>query len=340
MKYVAVLLAILVASCGRPYERFTLPSPGGPETGGYVWTASPGPVAWEDVPGSPNERSGPGPADDTDALNPSVVRFAGNLFNLYSGYDGKLWRTFASRSPNGGRWTGLGPVLAPGPNTWEGGAILANGAAIVRANEIFYWYQAGEPPRIGLARSADGLTWTKTPGPVLGYGPRGSWDERALGDPYVIDAGRRLYMCYLGEDRARRQRLGMATSIDGIHWTRLAGNPVLELGSDGAFDESGLGEPAVWKDHGWWWMLYTGRDRNEVRRMGLAQSADGVKWERTDLVIEGTEAWNAKVVCDATVLVEPGRVRVWFGGGDSAHPDQNINGQIGYGELRWRADAR
>jgi hypothetical protein len=33
------------------------------------------------------------------------------------------------------------------------------------------------------------------------------------------------------------------------------------------------------------------------------------------------------------VLVENDRVRVWFGGGDIARPDQNIHGQIGVGTL-------
>ena len=108
------------------------------------------------------------------------------------------------------------------------------------------------------------------------------------------------------------------------------------LGEQGAWDENGLGEPAVWSAHGSWWMLYTGRARNEVRRMGLARSVDGVHWERTGLVVSGDEPWNSQVVCDATVLPEEDRVRVWFGGGDVAHPAENIHGRIGYGELIWR----
>jgi hypothetical protein len=33
------------------------------------------------------------------------------------------------------------------------------------------------------------------------------------------------------------------------------------------------------------------------------------------------------------VLAERDRVRVWFGGGDVARPDQNVDGQIGLGAL-------
>lgn len=330
MRLMAFAACLLAASCGR-YESFTLPSPGAAEQGAYEWTAMETPVL---------PRGLAGQADRADALNPSVVITASGLVNLYSGYDGKQWRTLIARSSDGRQWPSAKAVIAPDPRTWEGGAIAANGAALLTGGQIHYWYQAGDPPRIGLARSAAENKWAKHSEPVLNYGPRGAWDERALGDPYVIEDGGWLYMYFLGEDRARRQRLGLARSRDGVSWTRYRGNPVLELGADAAFDESGLGEPAVWRDHGWWWMLYTGRDRNEVRRMGLARSRDGLKWERTPLVIAGGQSWNAKVVCDATVIVEPDRVRVWFGGGDVAHPAENINGQIGYGELRWKPAAR
>ena len=65
-----------------------------------------------------------------------------------------------------------------------------------------------------------------------------------------------------------------------------------------------------------------------------AKSPDGVQWSRESLVIEGTEAWDREVVCDPTVEVQPDRVRVWFGGGDVASPDQGLHGQIGIGMLR------
>jgi len=107
----------------------------------------------------------------------------------------------------------------------------------------------------------------------------------------------------------------------------------LELGEYGAFDENGLGEPAVWATRGYYWMLYTGRDRSEVRRMGLARSRDGVRWEKLPMVIAGGQDWDSKVICDPTVIANGDRVTVWFGGGDQAHPAQDIDGQIGLGEL-------
>jgi predicted GH43/DUF377 family glycosyl hydrolase len=283
------------------------------------------------------DRGRAGEWDAVDVLNPSVVLLRdGTLLNLYSGFDGKTWHTGVARSTNGLVWRKHGRVLSPHPATWEGGYIAANGTAIVSGEEILYWYQAGDPPRIGLARSIDTVNWLKHPEPVLGLGPRGSWDERGVADPYVVRAGAHLYLFYLGQDRARRQRLGLARSIDGQHWEKLRTNPILELGADGEFDENGLGEPAVWAAAGRWWMLYTGRDRREYRRLGLAWSRDGVRWQRLQpsAVFAGGEPWNAKVVCDPSVLDGAGgKLRMWYGGGDAAHPAENINGRIGYTEL-------
>ncbi|MFN7939507.1 MAG: hypothetical protein U0R19_39635 [Bryobacteraceae bacterium] len=330
MIYLALLACLFLAGCGR-YGDFQLPVvERTPAAGQFVWEPQPGPVL---------KRGPVGDWDSSDALNPSIVRTAQGYFNFYSGFDGKTWHTGLATSPDGLTWTKAGKGLSPAG--WEGDYIAANGSALQVDGQFLYWYQAGKLPRIGLARSSDGRTWTKSPQPVLDPGPRGSWDERGVADPYVIRLGGAYYMFYLGQDRARRQRLGVARSADGATWTKLRANPVLELGGYGAFDENGLGEPAVWYSNGSYWMLYTGRDRAENRRMGFARSQNGVEWEKVAVpVISGTETWNAKVVCDATVEVQPEGIRVWFGGGDVASPDERLNGQIGFGVLRWQAATR
>ena len=227
-------------------------------------------------------------------------------------------------SADGLAWTKRGLVLEPAPGDY----IAANGSALAFHGKLFYWYQVARPPRIGLAESADGLTWTKRAKPVVELGPRGSFDERGAADPNVIGAGGILYMFYLGQDRAHRQMLGVARSDDGVTWTKLRGNPVLELGGPGDFDERGVGEPAVWATAGSYWMLYTGRDRHEQRRIGLARSRDGVHWTKLGVIFEGRDAWNSKVVCDPSVIARGDEVRVWYGGGDVARPDERIDGQI------------
>src|SRR5260370_29646231 len=143
-------------------------------------------------------------------------------------------------------------------------------------------------------------------------------------------------MYSLGQERAARQRLGVARSLDGVHWEKLRANPILELGGPGAFDEAGLGEPAVWQSHGFYWILYTGRDIKEYRRLGLARSTDGVYWTRLPAVFSGTEPWDSKVICDPTVSVDGDRIQVWFVGGDVASPDENLLGQNSMSTLMHR----
>jgi len=318
--FILTAFLILLAGCGR-YADFTLPAPeaSGPRA----------PFTWEARPEAVIPRG-----DSSDVLNPSVVRFQGVYWNLYSEFVGHTWHTAAATSSDGIAWTKLGRILSP--QGWEGSYMAGNGSAMVVGDEILYWYEAGDPIRIALARSRDGRIWTRHGDPVIPVGPRGSFDERAVADPYVIRAGGNFYLFYLGQDRARRQSLGIARSSDGVTWEKMRANPILEPGAAGAFDENGLGEPAVWTSGGQWWMLYTGRDKGEKRRLGLAQSTDSVHWARVpNFVVSGMEKWNAEVVCDPSVELMPnGSIRVWFGAGDVARPDQGLHGQIGVGVLR------
>lgn len=330
MRWRAGLAGVVLAACGcGRYEHFRLPAAAGPSQNvRWVWEPEAEPVLG---------RGGVGSFDAVDTLNPSVRKMASGYVNLYSGWDGKTWRTGLATSLDGRTWEKKGQLLQPGPAGWEGSYIAANGSFLAESTGSSYWYQAGSPPQIGLASSAGLDRWQKLSQPVLEAGPRGSWEERGVGDPYVLPVEGKLYMYYLGQDRARRQRLGLAVSTDGVTWTKSLANPVMELGGPGSFDENGLGEPAVWGQFGRWWMLYTGRDKKEWRRTGLAVSTDGVRWERVGekALLDVGEGWNSRVVCDPEVeLLPDGRVRVWFGGGDRPEPAENLHGQIGVGVLR------
>ena len=309
MRLVAALGILLLGGCGT-YADFTLPPvAGGDPTLVFRFVAQPEPVL---------ARGG-----FQDALNPSVD----GKMNLYSAFDGRTWHTALATTEDGVHWTPRGIVLSPDPRTWEAGYIAANGSLLGSR----YWYEAGPKgrARIGVARQEQGA-WRKEPQPVLGYGPVGSFDESAAADPYVIRIDPYFYLYYLGQDRAVRQRIGLARSHDGLHWEKLRSNPVLELDLD---TEAGLGEPAVWQSHGFYWMLLTVRNFDETRYLALARSIDGVRWTRLPARYAGAQPWNSKVLCDPTVVVEGDTIKVWFGGGDVASPDENLHGQIGFGTL-------
>jgi hypothetical protein len=301
------LLAVL-SGCGR-YADFTLtPLHGGDPGLTLTFAAEPEPVITR--------------GEFRDALNPSVT----GAMLLYSVFDGQ-WHTALAASDDGVHWRKQGIVLRADPGSY----IAANGSVLSHEAQFWYWYETGTKDRLrlALARSRDAREWRRESAPVLKEGPAFSWDERAVADPYVIRDGRYFQMYYLGQDRAVRQRIGVARSTDGIHWEKLRSNPVLDMDED----EAGLGEPAVWQYRNYYWMLYTVRDFSENRYLRLARSTDGVHWTKFPARFRGTQPWNSKVICDPTVVVDGDRIRVWFGGGDVASPDENLHGQIGFGTM-------
>ena len=330
-RLIAILGLIACASCGRMFDpplqaRFEV-------TGCEALLAAIDPLqaTWDISPVPTIERGPSGEWDAVDLLNPSLVRYGGRYLNLYSGFDGNTWHTGLAVSEDGERWSKKGRVLSP--EGWEGDYIAANGAAVISNSEIFYWYQAGpkEAVQIGLARSQDGERWQKHPQPVIVQGPRGSWDETAVGDPYVISCGQWFYMFYLGQNRHDRQRLGLARSLDGIHWQKEHRNPLIAGGAPGSFDTRGVGEPAVFRSGDKFYMLYVGRDQGERRQIGWAESANGVDWRKLENAprLAGNLDWNRATVCDPEVMVIDDRLHVLFGAGDKAAPDENVNGVIG-----------
>ncbi len=332
----ATLGLLLVASwCGPRQANFTV-------SGCEVLARLPGPETWRlETALEPVLGRGPAGAwDAVDVLNPAVVHRENKFYILYSGFDGKTWRTGLAVSGDGRNWekAATNPVLEPDARTWEGDYIAANGTALHDGREFVYWYQGGRPPRIGVTRSADARVWRREREPVLEPGPPGAWDEAGVADPFVLRCGSIYYMYYLGQNRRGLQRLGVARSSDGVHWQKHLANPVLDLGLPGAFDERSLGEPAVFRTGAELVMIYTGRDNAENRRLGVARSTDGVRWRRAALPqpIGGDRPWSSRVVCDPAVWAGQGRWWLWFGGGDVASPDENLHGQIGLATMELR----
>jgi predicted GH43/DUF377 family glycosyl hydrolase len=324
---ILLFFVFALCGCGR-YADFTLPVvKGGDPNASFAFEERAGPVM---------ERGKDWEAEDV--LNPSIGvgdKGAAPLhLNLYSGFDGKTWRTGLATTREGEHFERKGIILSPDPGTWEGSYIAANGSLTFFNKQFWYWYVSGPRGRhsLGLAHAGEGAwdeakSWHKEIHPVLEPGPWASWDERGVADPYVIRVEPYFYMYYLGQDRGARQRIGVARSSDGVKWEKLRTNPVLEA-------EENIGEPAVWQSHGFYWMLYTVRLADEQRRLRLARSVDGVKWEKLPTEFRGAQAWDSKVICDATVIPAGDCIIVWFGGGDVARPDENIHGQIGVGVLR------
>lgn len=138
----------------------------------------------------------------------------------------------------------VGRITGPGPNgPWviEDTPIVSAGAAgafdaggimwptVVRVGDRWAMYYAGFDKvvggrgNIGVAFSDDGVTWTKQDAPVLT--PTENWELTSMDRPRVVSTPTGLVMIYTGLDLAKR---GLATSTDGIAWTKLPG-PNIEI---------------------------------------------------------------------------------------------------------------
>ena len=92
-------------------------------------------------------------------------------------------------------------------------------------------------------------TWIRNAHPLLSTGPSGSWEDASVILPYVLKESTGFKMWYYGDDGSTT-RIGYATSNDGTTWTKHPGNPVLDVGPMGSWDDASLLDPMVLFD-GW-----------------------------------------------------------------------------------------
>jgi len=161
--------------------------------------------------------------------------------------------------------------------------------------------------------------WQKYSGnPILDVGPIGSWDDQAISPGTVIFDGAIYKMWYTGGVTGK-SKTGYATSNDGIHWTKYSGNPVLDLGTLGAWDSVYANCPAVIFENNQYKMWYTGYGGgNSWMAIGLATSPDGIHWTKypNNPVLDRGSWWEGYNVWDPTVIRVGSEYKMWYGGDD------------------------
>jgi beta-1,2-mannobiose phosphorylase / 1,2-beta-oligomannan phosphorylase len=133
------------------------------------------------------------------------------------------------------------PVLTPSPAGWDSALIGASQAVYHDARGYFLYYEGRDQTHTqgGLATSADGVHWIKhAANPVLAVGDSGAWDDAAASPGGLFEHDGVFYLFYTGASFAQpaMAAVGLATSRDGVHWTRYGGNPVFSGGGPGRWD--------------------------------------------------------------------------------------------------------
>lgn len=238
-------------------------------------------VHWYTFQGNPILEPGPpGSFDDGFTWGGTVIKVDSIYRFYYGGFTSSGRGSIGlATSRDGINWTKFSgnPVMSPGPaGSWDDDAV--HSPNVFRDHRgIYQMYYSGNglpSASIGYATSPDGITWTKhSANPLLTPSFTNNWESFLVTDPRVIVVGSTYYMFYFGAPDANAYQIGVATSQNGIDWTRYIGNPIISFGSGNAWDSYTLGMLSVLVDNDVFKMWYSGRDRSGRWQIGYATSS-------------------------------------------------------------------
>lgn len=158
------------------------------------------------------------------------------------------------------------PIFAPEVSEWNCGRAID--AEVVFAKGKYFLYYATRTPDferqiIGVATAPAGTNfhrdaWTEACDKAI-LSPEYPWEETCVEAPSVMQLNGILYMFYAGAYNNRPQQIGVATSMDGIHWRKVGNKPFLENGEPGTWNCCESGHPHIFEDaDGQTYLLYQG----------------------------------------------------------------------------------
>lgn len=242
----------------------------------------------------------PGSYDDL-LVAPFVVWDEGTFYMFYaangggclaSSDDGLIFAKFAGN-----------PIITASGVGFD--SLGAGGGPVLKAGQQWVmYYGARQYPGYGPGEStgmatADNLEgpWEQSFEPVLTIGSPGEWDMGLVYTTSVLplDTGGFILFYYGATEFNGFWIMGMATSPDGITWTKYndpnttqppyaESDPILPAGGPGSFDEWGVTGAGVLRMGGYYHMYYSslGPDPSLGYRsdIGYAYSEDGITWTK------------------------------------------------------------
>ena len=278
----------------------------------------------------------------THAAVPTADIIVGDLYRIYFATRDRDNRSYTAyieidiKNPKEILYISENPVLKPGAlGTFDDSGAMVS--LIVNHEGKKYLYYAGwnlgvtVPFRnsIGLAISQDGgKTFDKySEGPII---DRNIIEPYFVGNPSVIIDENVWKMWYLScvkwvmeNDKPKHYyHIKYAESKDGINWDR-RGIVCIDFKSK---EEYAISRPCVIKEDGTYKMWYSYRGGRDTYRIGYAESADGIMWERKDeeAGIDVSESgWDSEMICYPWVFEHKGKKYMLYNG--------NSYGKTGFG---------
>lgn len=170
------------------------------------------------------------------------------------------------------------PVISPQGSGWESAGTFNPAVVKTAENTFVMLYRAQDAAgtsRIGYAKSADGIHFTRRAKPVLS--PEADYEKGGgVEDPRLQEFGDTYYLTYTGYNKKDAQ-LCLATSKDLIHWHRKGVIlPAYKGNWNVAWTKSGAIVPE--KIDGKYWMYWLGTSADKTDQMGLSFSDDLIHW--------------------------------------------------------------
>jgi predicted GH43/DUF377 family glycosyl hydrolase len=132
------------------------------------------------------------------------------------------------------------------------------------------------------------------------------------------------------------ERIGLAKSKDGIHWTRAnGGKPVFELGPPGSFDDVQVAYPSIVREQGYYRMWYSAYAVKYNHTIGVARSLDGINWERENNA-QPVNGLSPSIAYGPAVIRWQGQYLMLYTGGYPTPRPWGIFGAISNDGTNWR----
>jgi len=177
---------------------------------------------------------------------------------------------------------------------------------------------------IRYATSTDGDSWTDE-GIALKHndGTGNTWDQSityGISDPQWIknNSTNEFHLLYTGRKPDNTKAIGLATSADGINWTKNLSNPVIQPGTSDSWDSERVSIVDVFETPEGFVAIYSGYN-GSVTQQGLAHSTDGITWSKdennpiVDLTGD-TGEWDSQSVFLREVVFRNNRYEIYYSG--------------------------
>ena len=257
------------------------------------------------------------------------------------------------------------PVLPPRKGEFD--ATRCMNPWVLRDQDSYrLFYSGGDQQgkqRIGVAVASvsDLTTWTRTE-PLFDVGAAGSFDAQWCVLPHVVRTHNDRWHLYYTGNAGRGSGLsafpgmGLATSDDGITWTRYGDQPVLarsgEHGDPDAIGVAGGSVLQVPQADGppQWWFYYTGcptvgssHALHQQKTICMAVSDDGIHWTKQGAVMlrdPDRDYEDIGVAGPVVHLESDGMFRMWYSAIGTQHGFYSICYAESDDGIHWRRGAQ